>query len=204
MKFQFDCKGANEFSNQCGLLSMQALGHVLQHHQWRKVGVINRTDYPTVPHHRRYISQNTPHYCDLIMTTIASQITILTIVYSIVYSDADQIKHQSSASLAFVLGIHRRPLNSPHKRPVTRKMFLFDDVIMRHSLHAGSGAGCAMYTLEGTKQSRSKPWTLMRNSQRTSLTPNNNRFYPHASLMNIVCYSHHASYTPTPLCINCK
>ena len=64
------------------------------------------------------------------MTTIASQITSLTIVYSTVYSGADQSKHQSSASLAFVWGIHRGPVNSPHKWPVTRKMFPFDDVIM--------------------------------------------------------------------------
>ena len=41
------------------------------------------------------------------MTKMASQITSLTVVYSTVYSDADQIKHQSSASLAFVWGIHR-------------------------------------------------------------------------------------------------
>ena len=47
------------------------------------------------------------HYNDVIMTTIASQITNLTVVYSTVYSDADQRKHQSSASLAFVWGIHR-------------------------------------------------------------------------------------------------
>ena len=58
------------------------------------------------------------------------QITSLTIVYSTVYSDAHQKKHQSSASLAFVRGIHRWPVNSPHKWPVTRKMFPFDDVIM--------------------------------------------------------------------------
>ena len=64
------------------------------------------------------------------MGTIASQITSLTIVYSTVYSGADQSKHQSSASLAFVWGIHRGPVNSPHKWPVTRKMFPFDDVIM--------------------------------------------------------------------------
>ena len=64
------------------------------------------------------------------MGTIASQITSLTIVYSTVYSDADQRKHQSSASLAFVWGIHRVPVKSPHKGPVTRKMFSFDDVIM--------------------------------------------------------------------------
>ena len=64
------------------------------------------------------------------MGAIASQITSLTIVYSIVYSDADQRKHQSSASLAFVWGIHRGPVNFPHKWPVMRKMFPFDDVIM--------------------------------------------------------------------------
>ena len=64
------------------------------------------------------------------MGKIASQTTSLTIVYSTVYSDEDQRKHQSSASLAFVRGIHRGPVNSPHKCPVTRKMFLFDDVIM--------------------------------------------------------------------------
>ena len=70
------------------------------------------------------------HYNDVIMGTTASQVTSLTIVYSIVYSDADQRTHQSSASLAFVRGIHRGPVNSPHKWPVTRKMFPFDDVIM--------------------------------------------------------------------------
>ena len=64
------------------------------------------------------------------MGTMVSQITRLTIVYSTVYSGADQRKHQSSASLAFVWGIHRGPVNSPHKGPVTRKMFPFDDVIM--------------------------------------------------------------------------
>ena len=57
------------------------------------------------------------------MGRIASQIISLTIVYSAVSSGADQRKHHSSASLAFVRGIHRGPVNSPHKRPVTRKMF---------------------------------------------------------------------------------
>ena len=64
------------------------------------------------------------------MTTLASQITSLTVVYSIVYSGVIQRKHQSSASLAFVREIHRGPVNFPHKWPVTRKMFPFDDVIM--------------------------------------------------------------------------
>ena len=56
-------------------------------------------------------------YSDVIMVTKASQ-------------GADQRKHQSSASLAFVRGIHRWPVNSPHKGPVTWKMFPFDDVFM--------------------------------------------------------------------------
>ena len=64
------------------------------------------------------------------MGTIVSQITSLTIAYSTVYSDIDQRKHQSSVSLAFVWGIHRGPVNSPHKWPVVQKMFPLDDVIM--------------------------------------------------------------------------
>ena len=70
------------------------------------------------------------HYDDVIMSAMASQITSFTIVYWTVYSDADQRKHQSSVSLAFVRGIHRGPVNSPHKWPATRKMFPFHDVIM--------------------------------------------------------------------------
>ena len=70
------------------------------------------------------------HYSDVIMGAIASQITGLTIVYSFFHSGTDQIKHQSSASLAFVRWIHRWPVNSPHKKPVMWKMFPFDDVIM--------------------------------------------------------------------------
>ena len=62
---------------------------------------------------------------------MASQITSLTTVYSTVYSGANQRIHQSSASLAFVRGNHRRPVKSPHKWPVRRKMFPFHDVIMR-------------------------------------------------------------------------
>ena len=70
------------------------------------------------------------HYNDVIMSVMASQITSLTIVYSTLYSGADQRKHQSSASLAFVWGKHRWPVNSPHEGPVTRKIFPFDDVFM--------------------------------------------------------------------------
>ena len=87
--------------------------------------IVIKTGARSCANHHRWV-----HYDDVRMGAIASQITSLTIVYWTVYSDADQRKHQSSASLAFVRGIHRGPVNSPHKGPVTRKMFPFDDVIM--------------------------------------------------------------------------
>ena len=70
------------------------------------------------------------HYNDIMMSAMASQITSLTIVYSTFHSGTDQRKQQSSASLAFVWGIHRWSVNSLHKAPVRRKMFSFDDVIL--------------------------------------------------------------------------
>ena len=70
------------------------------------------------------------HYNDVIMSAMASQNTSLTMIYSTVYWDADQRKYQSSASPAFVRGIHRSPVNSPDKGPVMREVFPFDDVIM--------------------------------------------------------------------------
>ena len=95
------------------------------------------------------IARSAPHYCDAIMGEMVSQITSLTAVYSAVHTGADQRKHQNSALLAFVLGIHRSPVNSPHKWPVTRKMFPFDNVIIPraltyprgpwvHSMHCGA------------------------------------------------------------------
>ena len=74
-------------------------------------------------------------YGDVIMSAMGSQISGLTIVYATVYSGANQRKHQSSAPLAFVRGIYRWPVNSPHKGPVTRKMFPFDDVIIQFLIH---------------------------------------------------------------------
>ena len=82
---------------------------------------------PSTPRHHRVF-----HCYDVIMSAMASQTTSVSIVCLTVYSGADQSKHLSSASLAFVRGIHRWPVNSPHKGPVTRKMFPFDDVIMHN------------------------------------------------------------------------
>ena len=70
------------------------------------------------------------HYTDVMMSAMSSQITGVYIVCTTVDSRAGQRKYQSTASMAFVTGIHQWPVNSSHQRPVTRKMFLFDDVIM--------------------------------------------------------------------------
>ena len=91
------------------------------------------------------------HYSDVIMGTMVSQITSLVIVHSTVYSGADQRKHQSSASLAFVRGIHRWPVNSTHKGPVTRKMFPFDDVIMIFKLIFFNANLVSNYTINNNK-----------------------------------------------------
>ena len=76
------------------------------------------------------VGQVSLHYSVIIMGAMASQITNILIVYSTLCSGTDQRKHQSSMPLAFVWGIHQWPVNSPHKEPVTRKMFPFDDIIM--------------------------------------------------------------------------
>ena len=83
------------------------------------------------------------HNNDVIMSAIASQISGFSIVCPNVDSGTDQRNHQSSASLAFVRGFHRSPVNSQHKRPVSRKMFPFDDVIMGSSF----GVYCMCYLL---------------------------------------------------------
>ena len=64
------------------------------------------------------------------MAVMASQITSVLIVYTTVCTGTDQRKHQTPALLAFVRGIHRWPVNSPHKGPVMWKMFPFDDIII--------------------------------------------------------------------------
>ena len=96
------------------------------------------------------------HYNDVILCSMASQITSLTNVYSNFYSGADQRKHQSSASLAFVWGKHRWPVISPHKWPVTRKLFLIDGVIMTN-LYSTSRFG--MYMNISISSDQKKIWS---------------------------------------------
>ena len=86
----------------------------------------------TLPLPLKTLLQMSSHYNDVIMSAIASQITGIAIVCSILCSGADKRKRQSSASLAFMNGIHRWPVDSPHKGPVTREMFPFYDVNMRY------------------------------------------------------------------------
>ena len=101
------------------LLSQQGTNHHVILQMKKKHGHKGRF-YESWSHH-----VSVCHYNDVIMGTIASQITSLTIVYSTIYSDADQKKHQSSTSLAFMWGIHRGPVNSPHKWPVMQKRFIW-------------------------------------------------------------------------------
>ena len=85
-------------------------------------------------HRLTFIYRNWCHYSDVIKIAAASKIACVSIVCGTVCSGADQRKYQSLASLAFVRGIHRRPLGSPHKGSVTRQMFPIDDVIMVDAL----------------------------------------------------------------------
>ena len=105
-------------SPHCCLCNRLFLRHRLSL-QWRHNG-------------RDCVSNPQPYivYSTVIMSAMVSQITSLMIVSSTVYSGAGPKNHQSSASLAFVRGVHRGPVNSPHKRPVTRNMLPLDDVIM--------------------------------------------------------------------------
>ena len=89
------------------------------------------------------------HYSDVIMGAMASQISSLKIVHLSVYSGTDQRKHQSSASLASVPRIQQWPVNSPHKWPVTRKMFPFDNIIMSIRVVYIMGACIANTSIQG-------------------------------------------------------
>ena len=89
-------------------------------------------DLPPTPYpYPHPIPHPTPmHYSDVIMCAMASQITSFAMVCSTIYSGADQRKHQSCASLAFVRGIHRGPVNfitatSRHDCTIPNQTFLF-------------------------------------------------------------------------------
>ena len=122
------------------------------------------------------------HYGDVIKGKMTSQITSLTIVYSTVYSGADQRKHQSSASLAFVRGIHRGPVNSSHKWPVRRKMFPFDDVIVSIITDAQSPGPCLNSHYKGKTVMR--PSYFYNGNSYTGKTVSLYAFIPQAPLLS--------------------
>ena len=103
---------------------------------WSRISIGPAPEVVTLQwrHNERYgVSNHQPHDC--LLTD---------------YSGTDQRKHQSSASLAFVWGIHLWPLNSPHKGSVTRKMLTFDDVIMKYEFRFVLGLHLQQYNLSST------------------------------------------------------
>ena len=120
---------------------------------------------PEVQRYIIYMPPKTLHYTDVIISTTVSQITGVSIVCSAVCSCGDQRKHEISATLVFVKGIHRWPVDSPRKGPVTRKMFLSDDVILNIAIMkqgtraymAGSPDVLQLYT-ETERSSGWQPW----------------------------------------------
>ena len=96
------------------------------------------------------------HYGDLITSAMGIQVTGVSIICSAICSGADRRKHQGSASLAFVRGIHQWLVNSPHKGPVTRKLFPFDDVITNVELWHWVG-GVVEWWIDLLHKSRNGP-----------------------------------------------
>ena len=95
----------------------------------------SKTLLPTVPLRQQDTIQITfkfglAHYSDTTMGAMTSHITGVSIVCPTIWSGAHQRKHHSSASPTFVSGVQRSAVDSPHKGPITRKMFPFDNVIM--------------------------------------------------------------------------
>ena len=97
--------------------------YIQKHNQWKNICYVKLTDQLL------YKTSYPKHYNGIIMSAMGSQIIHISNVCSTVCSDADQRKHQSSMSLAFVRG--RVLVDSPHKWPVTWKMFPFNDLIMK-------------------------------------------------------------------------
>ena len=93
-----------------------------------------------------------------VMSYSASQITSVTISYPTVCSGADQREFQSSASLAFVRGIHLWPVHSPHKWPVTQKMFPFDYITMYSPAFCNQTSMLPFYTMFSTSKPKQNGW----------------------------------------------
>ena len=151
--------------------SMTKHGWMPYHSRWKRMAWLTKTLRrwgKWTPEWLGELEQNMDsqeHYNDVIMSSMASQITSLTIIYSTVYSGTDHRKHQSSASLAFVRRIHRGPVNSPRKWPVTRKMFPFDDVIMKMNIEDSMRQGGVLSVIEYATLMDEKTKTIQRRRQ---------------------------------------
>ena len=117
------------------------------------------------------------------MGGMASQITSLTIVYSTVYSGVDRKKYQRSASLAFAKRIHRRPVNYPHKGPVTRKMFSFDDVIMLFEKVSWGWLSCQRHQMD----TFSRYWSFVRGIHRSPVISGTKASNAKLFLFSLIC-----------------
>ena len=139
----------------CSLLILQHNWHDAEKSlsYYRKVNQVSKLIgtrvYKAIQWYRPHLTERTlcssfteKHYNDVTMNAMASQITSLTIVYSTVYLGADQRKHQSSASQAFVRGIHRCPGNSRTKGQLRRKCFHLMTSSRNQSRHEGKTMQC--------------------------------------------------------------
>ena len=151
------CKLVDPIMTRCTLHNLHTSGYNQQHIAKAKMRVLHDSQVSmNISETKQGNAQSSPHYSDVIMGAMASQITSP--------QGADQRKRQSSASLAFVRGIHRRPENSPHKRPVTRKMFPFDDVIMLCTFHGMNSiiVGDAVVVVRYRRHAQSSYWKVMK------------------------------------------
>ena len=142
---------------------------------------------------------------------MAYQIISLTIVYSTVYSGVDQRKNQSSASPAFARGIHLRPVNSPHECPVTRKMFLFDDVIIIRRFYCRLISTPILisrylyiesYNVTDTILDKSIIWITKKTPSKTTTKQiTSNRYLYHWEILytdrGMICYTDPSDYCPS-------
>ena len=133
------------------------------------------------------------HYSNAIISAMASQTTSISIVYSTIYWGADQRKHKNSASLGFVRGIHRWPLNSPHKGPVTRKMFSFDVVIMTKKWRHRDFQIMTPYRVIDTERYWFRLWLAVVRRQAITWT---DMIYFNRALLNLKCIFFVKQYKP--------
>ena len=102
-----------------------SLKYVLIDYKWASVQIMAHCCQATIPDPNQVIDKVARQYNDVIMSAMASQITDVSFVCLTVCSGADQRRHQSSASLTFLRGIHRWTVDSPHKASNVENVFIW-------------------------------------------------------------------------------